>query len=149
MTNKKRPVDSDLRLERNILVESIFRINDKINFSEWYSIDENDLEVKLESNIGVHAEDSSVGRVTLKVEIFSEDYSNEEKPFYCKVEMQFFFRDSIGKYTESENVVEKFGLSMISIAYPYIRAYVSTLSSISGIDQIHIPTINVFSTFNN
>lgn len=147
MTNQNKTASSDLKLEKNILVESIFKINNNIDFSEWYSVEENDIEVKLESNLGVHSEEPSVGRVTLKVEIFSDDFLAEEKPFYCKVEMQFIFKDHIGEYTESESVVEKFGLNMISIAYPYIRAYISTLSSISGIDQIHIPTINVFNTF--
>ncbi|MDT2751906.1 hypothetical protein [Enterococcus thailandicus] len=149
MSNKKETQLSDLRLEKNIISESIFKINDAIDFSEWYSEDDNELEVKLESNFGLKRDDPSNARVILTIEIFNENFELEDKPFYCLVKMIFFFSDKIGDYSEDSPVIKKFGLNMISIAYPYIRAYISTLSSISGIEQIHIPAINVYSTFNS
>lgn len=149
MQDKKEAIKSDLKLERNILSEAVFKVNSDIDFNEWYAIDENEIEVKVETHLGVNSVSPSIGKLILKVEIFNENFENEKKPFYCSVEMEFFFSDDVGEYTENKNIVEKFGLNMVSISYPYVRAYISTLSSISGIDQIHIPTINVYNTFNN
>ena len=85
----------------------------------------------------------------MEIEIFKEDFIIQEKPFHCLVEMEFYFEDSIEEYYDNENVVSKYALNMLSIAYPYIRAYISTLSAISGIEQIHLPAINVYDTFKN
>ncbi|HFC9129186.1 TPA: hypothetical protein QFV07_001913 [Enterococcus faecium] len=147
MGKKKEAQLSDLRLVKNIISESIFKVKNDVDFSDWYSEEENELEVKVESNFGLKKDDPSTARLILTVEIFNEDFEVEDKPFYCFVKMIFFFNDQIGKYSEEYPVIDKFGLNMISIAYPYIRAYISTLSSISGIDQIHIPAINVYNTF--
>lgn len=147
MRNKTKK--SDLKLVGNLLSEAVFKVNKNIEFLEWYSIDENEIEVKVETQFGINKQNPANGKLILKVEIFKEDFILQEKPFYCFVEMEFLFRDDTDEYTEDETVINKYGLNMISISYPYIRAYISTLSSISGIDQIHIPTINVYDTFEN
>ncbi|WP_242327836.1 hypothetical protein [Enterococcus avium] len=149
MNDNNLTIKSDLNLEKNVLNEAIFKVNRELVFSDWYAIEENEIEVKVDTHLGVNKHDPSVGKLVLTVEIFNEDFISLEKPFYCLVEMEFFFKDTIGEYSEGQNVTERFGLNMVSIAYPYVRAYISTLSSISGIDQIHIPTINVYKTFRN
>lgn len=147
MSKKKEARQSDLRLIKNVISESIFKVNKDIEFSDWDSEDGNDLDIKVESNFGLKKDDPATARLILSVEIFSEDFIEKNNPFYCFVEMIFFFNDKIGEYSEEEPVVRRFGLNMVSIAYPYIRAYIATLTSISGVDQIHIPAINVYSTF--
>lgn len=146
---KNNAKESDLKLKENILNESVLRVNNDINSSEWLAVDENGLEVRVESNISIKQNDPASARLILTVHIFDENFLKNDKPFYCFVEMAFYFRDDIGEYTEEKPVAEKFGLNMISIAYPYIRAYVSTLSAVSGIEQIHLPTINAYETFKN
>ncbi|MCF1684279.1 hypothetical protein LQF67_01635 [Tetragenococcus halophilus] len=145
----KNNKNSDLKLNKNILCESILKINNNVELSEWYSLDENELEIKVESNIGIKKDDPATAKLLLGVKIFDEEYIEKDKPFYCFVEMEFYFRDDEGEYTEDSPVAAKFSLNMVSIAYPYIRAHISTLSAISGIEQIHIPTINVYNTLTN
>ncbi|MGM0337722.1 hypothetical protein [Enterococcus sp. AZ007] len=146
--SKSLPVkNSDLRLEHSLLNESIFKINSKIDFSNWYSVEENELQVTVNSKLAVHRFNPNEARLILSIELFDENFEEEEFPFHCFVKMSFMYKDRAGEYTDDSDVTDKLGLNMISMAYPYLRAYIYTLSSISGIEQIHLPAINVFNTF--
>ncbi|EHZ9175138.1 hypothetical protein ACR6L3_001840 [Enterococcus faecalis] len=142
--SKEKIQISDLKLVKNVLSYSIFDVNNTIDFSEWYKT--NDLEIKLESEFAIKKNDNSSAKLSLTLELFDTEFREENKPFYLKVKMNFLFIDTEGFYDEKNNVIEKFNLNMVSIAYPYLRSYVSTITAISGMEQIHIPTINVFKT---
>lgn len=45
---KKETQLSNLRLVKNIISESIFKVKNDVDFSDWYSEEENELEVKFE-----------------------------------------------------------------------------------------------------
>lgn len=144
MSEQKVTKKSDLRLIKNILSLSIFEINSNINFSEW--IKSNELQIKLESTFELKKDDYSSARLNLTLEVFNRDFKEKELPFHMIVKMKFLFKDIVGEYDIENNVVEKFNLNMVSISYPYLRSYIATLSAISGIEQIHIPVINVYDT---
>ncbi|AQL54671.1 MULTISPECIES: protein-export chaperone SecB [Enterococcus] len=145
MSEKQETTKSELILKGNLLSETIFKINKKVDFQEWNK--DNEIEIEVGTTFGVSEEKPTNGKLVLEIEIFKEDFIIQEKPFHCLVEMEFYFEDSIEEYYDNENVVSKYALNMLSIAYPYIRAYISTLSAISGIEQIHLPAINVYDTF--
>lgn len=145
--NEKKPSKSNLNLIKNNVLETTLKINPNIEFSDWYSDEEHELEISLESNFALNSEDSSAARLTMCVYLFDEDFEENSLPFFCMVKMAFIFADSEGDYTKEDNVITRYGLNMISIAYPYVRSFVSVLTSTSGIEQVHIPTINVFNTF--
>lgn len=145
MSEKQETTRSELILKGNLLSETIFKINKKVDFQEWNK--DNEIEIEVGTTFGVSEEKPTNGKLVLEIEIFKEDFIIQEKPFHCLVEMEFYFEDSIEEYYDNENVVSKYALNMLSIAYPYIRAYISTLSAISGIEQIHLPAINVYDTF--
>ncbi|EKK0954663.1 hypothetical protein PJ964_002897, partial [Enterococcus faecalis] len=48
MSEKKEARQSDLRLIKNVISESIFKVNKDIEFSDWDSEDGNDLDIKVE-----------------------------------------------------------------------------------------------------
>lgn len=145
MSEKQETTKSELILKGNLLSKTIFKINKKVDFQEWNK--DNEIEIEVGTTFGVSEEKPTNGKLVLEIEIFKEDFTIQEKPFHCLVEMEFYFEDSIEQYYDNENVVSKYALNMLSIAYPYIRAYISTLSAISGIEQIHLPAINVYDTF--
>lgn len=136
MSEKQETTKSELILKGNLLSETIFKINKKVDFQEWNK--DNEIEIEVGTTFGVSEEKPTNGKLVLEIEIFKEDFIIQEKPFHCLVEMEFYFEDSIEEYYDNENVVSKYALNMLSIAYPYIRAYISTLSAISGIEQIHL-----------
>ncbi|EIR3978372.1 hypothetical protein LWX96_002734, partial [Enterococcus faecalis] len=57
MSEKKEARQSDLRLIKNVISESIFKVNKDIEFSDWDSEDGNDLDIKVESNFGLKKDD--------------------------------------------------------------------------------------------
>lgn len=52
---------------------------------------------------------------------------------------------SLFAFEESEHLGKFFYVNAPAIAFPYYRAYISTLSGLSGITNINIPTINLIS----
>ena len=75
---------------------------------------------------------------TLSLGTFVED---ESRSFEIRV-----FADATFKYVEDENgnIREVFLIhNAPAILFPYIRAYISALSSLSGIPTILLPTINM------
>lgn len=49
------------------------------------------------------------------------------------------------KFEEIENISSFFTLNAPAIMFPYIRSYISSLTSISGVDTVIIPTLNLSS----
>lgn len=66
--------------------------------------------------------------------------SNTEKTFEVEIEAIGFFKYSI----ESDvSILDNyFYLNAPAILFPYIRAYISTLTTLSGLETITLPTIN-------
>ena len=71
----------------------------------------------------------------LQLDVNVKDKSNAYQVFVSMIGV-FEFKDEI------ENVSDYFKINAPAILFPYLRAYVSSLTSISGVDTVIMPTIN-------
>jgi len=71
----------------------------------------------------------------LKLDVNIKDKSDVYQVFVSMVGI-FEFKEEI------ENISDYFKINAPAILFPYLRAYVSSLTSISGIDTVILPTIN-------
>lgn len=69
------------------------------------------------------------------------EVSEKNERFKCKVHCVGFFKfkDLINK----SDISNYFYINSPAILYPYIRAYVAALTSLSGLETIHLPTLNL------
>lgn len=135
---------SDLELKKIKVLSSILFVNDEVDYSSWKK--ENSIEFGVSSTLSVEKDAPNSGRLVLEVQIFDEDFMENDNPFHFDLTMAFYFEDNTGDYGENEefdNVTSKFAVNMISMGYPYIRSHISTVTAISGIEQVNIPTVNV------
>lgn len=56
--------------------------------------------------------------------------------------------DAVASYVfdsknELENLTKSFYINAPALLFPYIRAYISTLTNLSGFDPINLPTLNI------
>lgn len=135
---------SKLKLKKTSVNQSILLVNESVKFSNW--VEHNSLDIKLETELGVRKDSLSSGRIVLDAELFSDDFVENEEPFYCSINMVFFFEDE-GFEEGDEDVISKYGPNMVSMAFPYIRAHISAITALSGIQGVIVPAINVFEFF--
>jgi preprotein translocase subunit SecB len=66
---------------------------------------------------------------------------DENKSFNIEIETiaNFTFNSTI----ESDNLSKFFYVNAPALLFPYIRAYISTLTNLSGFDPINLPTLNL------
>lgn len=74
----------------------------------------------------------------LELDVSVEDKENEFK-VHAHIIAHFEFDSDINE--EMKNIF--FKINAPAILFPYVRAYISTLTSLSGIKPIIIPTINL------
>ncbi len=66
---------------------------------------------------------------------------NENKSFNIEVDTVADFEFEKG--TDVSNLRSYFYLNAPALLFPYIRAYISTLTTLSGVDPINLPTLNL------
>ena len=94
-----------------------------------------ELEVNFEQTIGVHETENRM-RLLLNTSISDK---NNALSIAVKAEGYFEFDEGL-----SEDMKESFfNVNAPAILFPYIRAYISTLSTLSGIKPIVLPTLNL------
>ena len=94
-----------------------------------------ELEVNFEQTIGVHETENRM-RLLLNTSISDK---NNALSIAVKAEGYFEFDEGL-----SEDMKEGFfNANAPAILFPYIRAYISTLSTLSGIKPIVLPTLNL------
>lgn len=108
----------------------------------------NDKEIKLDFNFGVSpafTEDKKKAKITLSCQLFTEEtYEHDLSPFFLNIEVDGFF--SCGK----EDIdIEDFIVNSTAILFPYMRSFVSSFTSLSGIETITIPPVNVYELLTN
>ena len=94
-----------------------------------------ELEVNFEQTIGVHETENKM-RLLLKTTI-----SDKDSVLSIAVEAEGFFEFD----TELDEKMKEnfFNTNAPAILFPYIRAYISTLSTLSGLKPIILPTLNL------
>ena len=94
-----------------------------------------ELEVNFEQTIGVHETENRM-RLLLNTSI-----SDKNNALSIAVKAEGYFEIDEGL---SEDMKEGFfNANAPAILFPYIRAYISTLSTLSGIKPIVLPTLNL------
>lgn len=138
-------VNSNLNLNFIEFVKVEFKKNQNVDFKEWDSVESNTIAYAITPESALNDTDHHFGRLTLTVSLFDENYEEDGNPFYIQVIANAYFED-MDKESE-KNVFETYSLNMVSIAYPYIRSFISSLTAQSGMDVVNIPAINVYDLF--
>lgn len=93
------------------------------------------LNVEFEQTIGVNEEEHNM-RLEMTANI-----SDENKVLNIKVKAQGFFEFETDLKPEEKDIF--FRTSAPAILFPYVRAYITTLSSLSGVKPVILPTLNM------
>lgn len=120
--------ESPLVLEKIEITESSFRKKD-------ISLDGLELGVHVEHNIENIAEDSY--RVILNTSV-----SDENENIYVNVKARAIFRTQ-------QNSIDMFEKNTIAIMFPYIRSYISIITTQPGMVPIVLPAMNINAMIND
>lgn len=71
------------------------------------------------------------------------DINNESDTIKINVECVGRFNFDKGTEIDRDNISSLFYINAPAILFPYVRAYVSTLTNLSGIKPITLPTLNL------
>jgi preprotein translocase subunit SecB len=115
---------SDFRLVRYFIDKSVIELKEGEIISKEFSIDINPSGIKKGQNF------------YLKLEVCVEDENRAYSVFVSMVGV-FEFKGDI------EKISDYFLINAPAILFPYIRAYISSLTSISGVETVIIPTLNL------
>lgn len=111
---------------------------EKCNF-EWnvnYSKNiEHNHDLTFSVSILINAEDDHKGIIRLGCNVNEENES--ESPFAISLVM-------MGEFHTSDKPFEEYVVNAISLLFPYLRTYISTLTSMSGVEPLIIPAINIY-----
>ena len=110
------------------ITEAFIKLNSEIETSD-------ELEVNFEQTIGVHETENRM-RLLLNTSIKDK---NDALSITVKAEGYFEF----DKELDEDMKDGFFNANAPAILFPYIRAYISTLSTLSGVKPIVLPTLNL------
>lgn len=124
----KSKYESPLILEKIEIIESSFRKKDG-------SIDELELEVQVEHNL--EKKSDGLFEVLLETTI-----SDENEKMYVNVKGRAIF----SMQQENMDLLEK---NTIAIMFPYIRSYISLITTQPGMNPIVLPAMNIIAMVND
>lgn len=111
---------------------------EKSNF-EWnknYSeMEEHNHELSFTVGILVNADDEQRGIIRLGCDINHEN--KMDSPFTMEVIM-------MGEFQTSDVAFKDYIINAVSLLFPYLRTHISTITSISGVEPLIIPAINIY-----
>lgn len=120
--------EAQFRFVNYRITESVIKLNPEVEPND-------ELEVNFEQTIGVHDTENRM-RLLLNTSI-----TDKNKALSIAVKAEGFFEFDEGL---NEDMKEGFfNTNAPAILFPYIRAYISTLSTLSGIKPIVLPTLNL------
>jgi preprotein translocase subunit SecB len=115
---------SDFRLVKYIVNKSVIELKEETNINDEFSININPSGIKKEK------------KFYLKLEVSVEDKSKSYSVFVSMIGI-FEFKGDV------ERISDYFLINAPAILFPYIRAYISSLTSISGVETVILPTLNL------
>ena len=133
---------SSFQFEEYLVLKSEFEIN-----TDFTPDDDKKVEVEFEIDSDFYVQDDkSLALVILQCEVFTNS-ENHNKPYTLNV-------DVLGKFKLSEpirgtDLEELCKVNATAILFPYLRAYISNLTSLSGMTTLNLPTINVHKFIEN
>ena len=126
-------VASSFTFNEYVIRKSVFEINE-----DFQAVDQIELDFKLNTDIKL-SESKDAALVILICEVFKDPVSNNY-PFYIQVEIMGNF--SLNGEVDA-NLVDLCKVNGTAILFPYLRAYVSYLTSMAGFPNLLLPTVNV------
>lgn len=120
--------EAQFRFVNYRITESVIKLNPEVEPND-------ELEVNFEQTIGVHDTENRM-RLLLNTSIKDK---NNALSIIVKAEGFFEFDEGLNKDMKEGF----FNTNAPAILFPYIRAYISTLSTLSGIKPIVLPTLNL------
>ncbi|MFY3791388.1 protein-export chaperone SecB [Ureibacillus sp. MALMAid1270] len=129
-------------------VKSVLRFHnfaiDEMIYKRNYDFLQMDKEIELDFDLKASAilsQEKDQAVIILTTEIFNEDFSDQEVPFYLKTIIRGFF-------TCSEDVnIEEFQFNGMAILLPYVRSIITSITAQAGINPVILPPINVYNVF--
>ena len=120
--------EAQFRFVNYRITESVIKLNPEVEPND-------ELEVNFEQTIGVH---DTENRMRLLLNTSIKDKNNA---LSIAVKAEGFFEFDEGLDEDMKDGF--FNANAPAILFPYIRAYISTLSTLSGIKPIVLPTLNL------
>ncbi len=96
-----------------------------------------DLNIEIKNTLLFNENEDDFFQVMFIINLKSND---ETKPFLSDIEAIGIFK--LDKLNLNDSEIKSYHNSASVIVYPYIRAFLSNLSVISGINPITLPTVN-------
>jgi preprotein translocase subunit SecB len=130
---ERKIIHSNLVFNNYVINKSLFEVNQEFNPTEEVSLD-----FKLSTDFKTN-KNNDEALVVLICEVF-KGYKEKNYPFYIYVEIIGNF------YLQGEAELEFIELCKVNgtaILFPYLRAYISYITSISGVPNLILPTVNV------
>lgn len=131
--------ESVLHFNHYDISEFIFVKNE--NFGD-YGIEELPMQYAFSGQVEVNDE-KNAAMVTLTCEVFHEDFTMHQVPFFIKITIRGHF--GLSGATD----IAQFQINSIAILMPYLRATISSFTAQAGINPVSIPIMNVSKMFNN
>lgn len=125
-------IKSTLKFNDFLIEETIFKRN---------YVQAGDFELEFDLNARAHFnQDENQAELKITCSLFDENFEDGNAPFYMKTTLVGYF--------ECENVnIQDFELNAMAILLPYVRAFITSFTSQSGIPAVILPPINVFNYF--
>lgn len=123
---------SDLNINKVRVDKSEFRFNPNFNDNTETRLN---LNINYDVDFMVSVDNENSGIVLLECGVNSKE-EFQDVPFVIKVSIVGFFSVEQGK-------IQEYFVNAVSVLFPYLRAHISTLTSISGIPSVTLPSINV------
>lgn len=127
----KPKVQNKIKLERFFVENLKYECNDFSKFND-------SAEVDIEMSVGTSFSDKDLKSYLVKITV---KINSKTKDFVLEC-------DSIGKFATSENIDDTFKNSHFvtinspAILYPFVRSYINTITTNSGITPIILPSVN-------
>lgn len=115
------------------VVDTTFKLNTDFEGGEiHYNVD-------FEPSLYINKEDKFDGIVRVVTTIFDEEFEKNNQPFYLQMTVQGHFNSQ-----KTEQDLSDFYMNCLNITIPYIRSFVTTFTSLAGINPVTFPPINIY-----
>lgn len=128
--------NSDLILQQIRVKRFEFEINEAAEFQDGQTID-----ISITPKNSINPSNVHEGMLELNISLFDKDYQTTNAPFFLNIVVQGIFTDEA---KEEVDLFSKYFPNMLSIIYSYARTYISSVTGMFGVQNVNIPTINVF-----
>ena len=112
-----------------------FKINPEFNSDD----DSIEIELGFNFDLEIYSENNSA-QLSLGCEIF-KDYIEKGLPFYMNTKLVGYFGYDFS--IEEKNLAKMLKINATAILFPYLRAIVSTVTSLCSVPTLLLPTINM------